>query len=145
MDEKKFWEIVSFAMEKESLSYDFYVKASKAARFRRTKDILKGFAVEEKEQNEVLENLLKERNYPADIISSFDLNLDDYFKDEEFTPGRTFRETRWIAIRIEEYSIKLYRDLMEATGNKDLKNIFLQLLEQETEHKRRIEEETFGK
>ena len=145
MDEKKFWEIVSFAMEKESLSYDFYVKASAAARFRRTKDILKGFAVEEKEQNEVLENLLKERNYPADIISSFDLNLDDYFKDEEFTPGRTFRETRWIAIRIEEYSIKLYRDLMEATGNKDLKNIFLQLLEQETEHKRRIEEETFGK
>ncbi len=145
MDKKRFWEIVRFALEKESMSHDFYVKASKAARFRRTKDMLNGFAAEEKEQKEVLENLLKERNYQADIISSFDLNLDDYFKDEEFKPGMTFGDTRWIAIRIEEYSIKLYYDLIEATGNKDLRNIFSRLLEQETEHKRSIEEETFGK
>jgi len=145
MDEKKFWEIVKFAIEKESLSHDFYVKASEAARFRRTKDILTGFALEEKEQKEILQNIFKERKYPADIISSFDLNLDDYFKDEEFKPGMTLGDTRWIAIRIEEYSIKLYRDLMEATGNKDLKNIFCRLSEKEKEHKRRFEEETFGK
>ena len=145
MDQERFWEIVRFAMEKESLSHDFYVKASTAARFRRTKDFLKGFAEEEEEQKEVLENLLKERKYPADTISSFDLNLDDYFKDEEFAPGKTFSATRWIAIRIEEYSIKLYRDLIETTGNKDLKNIFSRLLEQEQKHKLRIEEETFGK
>ena len=145
MDEKKFWEAVRFAMEKESESHDFYVKASKAARFRRTKDILMGFAVEEEEQKEVLENLLKERGYSVDIISSFDLNLDDYFKDEEFTPGSTFRATRWVAIRIEEHSIRLYSDLIEATGNKDLKNIFSRLLELEQQHKQKIEEETFGK
>ena len=107
--------------------------------------MLDGFAAEEKGQKEVLENLLKERNYPADIISSFDLNLDDYFIDEEFKPGMTFGDTRWIAIRIEEYSIKLYHDLIEATGNKDLRNIFSRLVEQEQEHKRRFEEETFGK
>ena len=61
MDEKKFKEIIQFAIDKEIKAFNFYTSASQVAKYSGAKELFLDLAKEEEGHRKLLENLNMEK------------------------------------------------------------------------------------
>jgi len=139
MDEKKFKEIIKFAIDKEIKSYNFYTKASKVAKHSGAKDLFSDLAKEEVGHRKMLEKFDMKKIAKAKIEKVPDLKISDYMVDAEFKPDMPYASILRMAIKMEERALKLYTHMNKSNKDENLKKLFSLLANEEAKHKLRLE------
>src|SRR3972149_2349448 len=139
MDEKKFEEIIRFAIDKEIKSYNFYTDASKVAKYSGAKDLFSDLAQQEVGHRKMLEKLDMGKIAQAKIEKVPDLKISDYMVDAEFSPNMSYADILRKAMKMEERALKLYNDMKEENKDEDLMKLFTFLANEEAKHKLRLE------
>jgi rubrerythrin len=139
MDEKKFKEILKFAMDKEIKSFNFYTNARKMAKYSGAKDMFSELSKEEVGHRKMLEKLDMKKITQAKIEKVPDLKISDYIVDAEFKPDMPYAEILRMAIKMEERAFKLYNNMNKSNKDENLKKLFSLLANEEAKHKLRLE------
>ena len=139
MDEKKFKEIIQFAIQREIESMDFYNHASKMVKHSGTRDLFLDFMKQEGGHKKKLEDVLAGKIVLGKIEKIPDLKISDYLVEAELKPDISFGDILRIAMKREERSVKLYTGLNEKNQNENLRNLFTFLIQEESKHKYYIE------
>jgi len=139
MDEKKFKEIIKFAIDKEIKAFDFYTNARKVAKFSGIKDLFSDLAKEEVGHRKILEKLDMKKIAQAKIEKVPDLKISDYIVDAEFKPDMPYADILRMAIKMEERALKLYTNMNKSNKDEILNKLFTLLANEEAKHKLRLE------
>jgi rubrerythrin len=139
MDEKKFKEIIKFAIDKEIKSYNFYTNARQMAKYSGAKDMFSELSKEEVGHRKMLEKLDMKKIIQAKIEKVPDLKISNYIVDAEFKPDMPYAEILRMAIKMEERALKLYNNMNKSNKDENLKKLFSLLANEEAKHKLRLE------
>lgn len=139
MDERQFKEVIQFAIEKEIHSFSFYTKASEATKYSGSKQLFLELAREEEGHRKLIENLDLQKMRYAGVEKVLDLRISDTMVEVAFRPEMPYDEILRMAMKMEEYSLKLDHDLKDSTGDEDIKKLFTFLAGEEAKHKLRLE------
>ena len=139
MDEKKFKEIIQFAIDKEIEAFNFYTGASQNAKYSGGKELFLSLAKEEEGHRKLLENLNMEKVSQKRIDKVPDLHISDYMVEVEMKPSLSYADTLRIAMKREEKSLKLYNDMKDSNTDENLKKLFTLLANEEAKHKLKLE------
>lgn len=139
MEEKKFKEVLQFAIDKEVEAFQFYTHASQQARYSGGKELFMSLAKEEEGHRKLLENLNMEKIAQKRIEKVPDLHISDYMVDVAVTPDLSYADILRVAMKREEKSLKLYTDMKESNTDEELKKLFDFLASEEAKHKYKLE------
>ncbi len=139
MDEKKFKEIIKFAINKEIKAFNFYTKASKVAKFSGAKDLFSDLAKEEVGHRKLLEKLDMKKIARVKIEKVPDLKISTYLTDAEFKPDMPYANILRMSIKMEERALKLYTHMNQSNKDEKLNKLFTFLANEEAKHKLRLE------
>ncbi len=139
MDEKRFREIIQFAIQREIESMSYYTRASQMVKPSGTKELFEDFAKQEEKHKEKLEAYREGKIVLAKIQRIPDLKISDYLVDTELTPEIPYADILRVAMKREERSVKLYTDLKEKNEDKGLVDLFTFLVQEEMKHKYYLE------
>ena len=139
MEEKRFKEIIQFAIDKQIEAFNFYTGASQNAKYSGGKELFLSLAKEEEGHRKLLENLNMEKVSQKRIEKVPDLHISDYMVEVEMKPGLSYADTLRIAMKREEKSLKLYNDMKDSNTDEDLKKLFTLLTNEEAKHKLKLE------
>jgi rubrerythrin len=139
MDEKKFQEIIQFAIQREIESVDFYNKASKMVKHSGTRDLFLDFMKQEEGHKKKLEEVRVGKISLEKIEKIPNLKISDYMVEAELKPEISYADILRIAMKREEHSVSLYTDLNKKNQDENLGNLFTFLIQEESKHKYFIE------
>ena len=139
MDEKKFQEVIQFAIQREIESMGFYDKASKIVKHSGTRDLFLDFMKQEEGHKKRLEEVQAGKVGLEKIEKIPNLKISDYMVEAELKSDISYGDILRIAMKREERSVKLYTDLNEKNQNENLRNLFTFLIQEEGKHKYYIE------
>ena len=139
MDEKKFDDMLQFAIDREMESIRFYTEGSQKVKHSGTKELFLDFAGQEKKHKQKLEDARKGKISLIHIHDIPDLKISDYLVESELSPEASYADILRIAMKREERSVKLYTDLKEKNTDKTLVNLFAFLIQEESKHKYALE------
>ena len=136
---KSFQDIIEFAIGKEDEAALFYEDAAAAQTFSGPRDLFLSFAAEERKHAELLRHFETTdlSNYPFAWIP--DLKRSNYLVDISFSGDMSYRDMLHLAIKKEEKSLALYRDLYDRADRENLKTLFKMLRQEEAKHKLALE------
>ena len=139
MNFKTFEEIMEYAINKEKDAEKFYTEASEKETYSGAKELFRGFALEERGHQKMLENFsaenleyFKERKIP-------DLKISDYTVDMEYKPNMPYDDILRLAAKREEKAFKFYTDFAERAEQESHKKLFKILAQEESKHKLKME------
>ncbi len=139
MEEKKFWEIIEFAIEKEIGTHDLYTMCGQIAKYSGAKELFDDLAREEEGHRKLLENLSTGKVVQAKLEPVPDLKISDYLIEVKCTPDGSYADILRLVMKNEEHSFKLYNDLRDSCKDQELKKVFAVLAQEEAKHKLRFE------
>jgi rubrerythrin len=139
MDEKKFQEIIKFAIDKEIHSFNFYTNATHVAKYSGAKELFSELAQQEMGHRKMLEKLDMGKIAQAKIEKVPDLKISDYMVEVDLNPDMSYADILRKAMKMEEHSLKLYNDMKEKNKEEDLIKLFGLLANEEAKHKLRLE------
>lgn len=139
MDEKKFKEIIKFAIDKEIKAFEFYTSAKKAAKLSGAKDLFSDLAKEEVGHRKMLEKINLKRIDQLKIEKVPDLKISTYLTDTSFKPDMPYADILRMAIKMEERALKLYNQMNKSNKDEKLNKLFTFLANEEAKHKLRLE------
>ena len=139
MDQKKFEEIIQFAIQREIESMNFYDRASNLVKHSGTKDLFLDFMKQEEGHKKKLEAVRVGKIELGRIEKIPNLKISDYMVEAELKPDVSYADILRIAMKREERSVKLYTDLNEKNRDETLKSLFTFLIQEESKHKYHIE------
>jgi rubrerythrin len=139
MDEKKFKEIIQFAIGREIDAIDFYSRGSQMVKHSGTQELFLDFAKQEEGHKKKLEGVMAGKVDVPKIEKVPNLKISDYLVDAELRPDIPYADILRIAMKREERSVKLYTDLTEKNVDKNLNNLFTFLIQEESKHKYALE------
>lgn len=129
--------IIEFAIGHEVKAYRLYMDLSKMMIYSEIRELCRELAEEELEHKVKLE---KESAKRCKLLSP--VNLSKYnILNSDVNIFKHHIEIFIFAIQKEETSIQLYKDLAALVTNEDSRQLFLWLVQQESEHKRRVQYE----
>ncbi len=128
--------IIDYAVKREEETHDFYKKWADRLSGG-MKQVLLGFAEEEIKHKE---KLLEIKSGKVDVTKPpkeeiVDLKIADYLADVELRDDITYQEALIVAMKIEKASFRLYKELALRVEDENLKNVFLNLAQEEAKHK----------
>ena len=139
MDEKKFMDMIQFAIQREIESINFYDKASKMVKLSGTKELFSDFMKQEEGHRKKLEGVQAGKIVLGKIEKIPNLKISDYLVETELKPNISYAEILRIAMKREERSVKLYTDLNEKNEDETLRKLFAFLIQEEGKHKYALE------
>ena len=129
--------IIEFAIGREVKAYQLYTDLSKMVIYSEIRELCEKLAKEELEHKVKLE---KESAKRCELVSP--VNLSKYnILDSDVNIFKHRREIFIFAIKKEQASVQLYKNLAAIVKNEDSRQMFLWLVQQESEHKRQFEYE----
>ena len=136
-----FEEIVRFAMDKEKEAVAFYSGLAKNTVFSGARETLEGFAKEEQNHYDMLEDLGKAEKKLADYKFEWipDIKRSNYLVDMDDPKDMDYADLLRLAMKREEKALKLYNELLEKADKEELKNVFKMLCQEEAKHKLALE------
>ena len=115
-------EIIDFAKEKEQEAADFYEEVSKLEVFSGSRELLEGFAKEERKHYDMLDNIGKNKeelsNYTFKWIK--DLKRSNYMVDITYEKGMLYPDLLRLAMKREE---RHYNCIMRWRSKRRMKTI----------------------
>ncbi len=132
-------DILDFAIENEQHAVDFYKGLAKIAHSEDMRQTFIQFAREEIGHKARLTKIKEEGivNLPNESVA--DLKIADYIVINEATNDLTYEQALILAMKREKAAFKLYMSLSEKSQSEDLKQLFLNLAQEESRHKLRFE------
>lgn len=133
-------EILDFAIGREIEAIRLYIDLAGKVNKPEMREVLKGFAREEQEHKIKLEDakavgmVLKDEEVGS-------LDIADDIEGGEFHPDMSYADILVFAMKKENASVQLYTDMAKIAQDEEIKEMFLQLAQEETEHKLRFEME----
>ena len=138
---QSFEEIVRFAIGKEREAVAFYEDASKQETYSGAKKLFEDFANEERRHEALLKGLLagdaKLSEYTFEWIP--DIKRSNYMEEMPYEQGMSYPDILRLAMKREEKSLQLYRDLYEKTDDPQLLETLKILRQEEAKHKLALE------
>ena len=136
---ESFEDIMEYAINKEIEAEKFYEEASEKATFSGAKELFKGFALEERGHQKMLQNFSTENldHYKEKKIP--DLKRSDYVVDLVYTPDMPYEDILRLAAKREEKAFKFYNDFGEMAEEESHKKVFKVLAQEEAKHKLKME------
>ena len=134
-------EILEFAINREKEAVEFYASLSKEAVRPALKEVFEQFSEEEKKHVTLISDIAgnKEKIDSYEFKNITDLKISDYMVETEYEVGMPLPEILKIAMKKEENSVKLYRDLGNQTDKEEAKKLFKLLVQEEQKHKLALE------
>jgi len=134
-------EILSFAINREKEAVDFYSSLAKEATRASLKKTFERFAMEEGKHVLLISDMAgnKEKIDSYEFKKITDLKISDYMVEVDYKEGMPMPEILKIAMKKEENAVKLYSMLADKTDNKDVKKVFMILVQEESKHKFALE------
>ncbi len=135
-------EILDFAIQREQEAVDFYTSLVQVAKNEAMKLAFEQFAKEEAGHKA---KLTKVKEGGRELISGGgsatvpDLKISDYLVDEEPTPDISYQSALILAMKKEKAAFRLYSDLASKAEDEGIKNLLLDLAQEEAKHKLRFE------
>ncbi len=133
-------EILDFAIGREIEAIQLYTDLAGKVNKPEMRKVLKGFAREEQEHKIKLEDA-KAAGMVLKNEEVGSLGIAEYVDGGEARPDMSYVDILILATKKENVSVKLYTDLAKIAQNEEMKVMFLQLAQEETEHKLRFEME----
>lgn len=134
-----FEDIMEYAINKEKEAEKFYNEASEKETYSGAKELFKGFALEERGHQNMLEH------FSAENIEHFrekkipDLKRSDYTVDLEYKPDMPYDDILRLAAKREEKALKFYTDFGDRAELESHKKLFRILAQEESKHKLKLE------
>jgi len=125
MDNTNFEGIIQFAIQREEAACKAYGEMSKAADTPGIKELLLELQSEEKKHKELV----------------IDLKISDFLTEEPTSPDMNFQDLLIFAAKKEQQAVELYSSMKAAVNSDELIKMFDFLVEQEKEHKLKLETE----
>lgn len=139
MNFETFEDIMEYAINKEKEAQKFYNEAAEQESFSGSKELFKGFALEERGHQKMLENFSKENLEYFKEKKIPDLKRSDYTVDMEYKPGMPYDDILRLAAKREEKALKFYTDFGEKAELESHKKLFKILAQEESKHKLKLE------
>ena len=133
-------EILDFAIGRENEAIHLYIDLAGKVNKPEMRKVLKDFAREEQEHKIKLEDakavgiVLKDEEVGS-------LGIAEYVDGGEARPDMSYADILILAMKKENVSVKLYTDLAKIAQDEEMRDMFLQLAQEEAEHKLRFEME----
>ena len=131
--------ILDFAIQNEQLAADFYTRLAGKMNAQNMKDVFLQFAEEEKGHKAKLERVRTGKLLMGAEKKIQDLKIGDNLVEIDLSGDLSYQEALIVAMKAEKAAFKLYTDLAAATDDVGLKQIFLDLAQEEAKHKLRFE------
>ncbi len=138
MDEKRFNEVLRFAIDKEIGTYNLYTMCKQIAKYSGAKELFAELAEEEEKHRKLLEHVSAEKVFREKLDPIPDLRISDYLIEVECRPDSSYADILRLVMKNEEHSVKFYNDLKESCLDEDLKRLFEFLAHEEAKHKLRF-------
>lgn len=141
MRKDKFNEIIDFAIDREKEAVRFYQDLQKKAKFAQQLDMLKDLEQMEKGHIKILDGFRKKgaKKVKPKEKEIQDLQISDYLVEKEPTEDMDYQDILIIAMKREEASTKLYKDLAQKVGDEESQKLFERLSQEEAGHKLKFE------
>jgi rubrerythrin len=131
-------EILDFAIKREMEAIQLYSDLARKVQKPELRSALEGFIREELEHKEKLETEKAEGIVLKDEEVG-NLGIAEYVEGGEVRPDMSYKDLLILAMKKEAASVKLYTNLAKMAEDEKLKDTFLLLAQEETEHKLRFE------
>jgi len=131
-------QVLDFAIAREVEAYELYSQLANKIEKPRIHKILEDLALEELEHKAKLETV-RAGEVKLEMEEVGNLGIADKVEAVAFRPGMAHAELLVAAMKKEEKSVKLYTRLAAACSQLEIKEIFLKLAQEETQHKLRFE------
>ncbi len=131
-------EVLDFAIKREIEAQKFYLELADFVEKPEMAKVLSVLASEEREHKEKLE-AVKAGEIGIDEEEVGKLDIAEYVQDVEQHPKMSYVDLLVVGMKKEEISRKLYTDLATIAQTHELKDIFLNLAQEEAKHKLRFE------
>ena len=135
-----FEEIINFAMDREREAVEFYKDLQTKVKFKTQKDMLLELQHMEEGHITVLKNLLNKEYETIQLKDEIqDLKISDCLVEKEPSNNMDYQDILIVAMKREEKSTKLYKDLAGQVDDEQTKKILLRLSQEEAGHKLKFE------
>ncbi len=141
MDNSNFEDIIQFAIQREEDACRAYGEMSEIAETPGLKELLLELQAEEKKHKELLQGITSEDIGNLETHNVVDLKISDFLTEEPPTPDMSFQDLLIFAAKKEQQAVELYSSMKAAVNSDELKKMFDFFLEQEKEHKLKLEME----
>jgi rubrerythrin len=138
MYKTNFEEIINFAIEREKETVEFYQNLQTKVRFKNQKNMLKDLEKMEEGHIKILKNLRQKKLKDLKLKEVLDLKISNYLVEKEPTEDMDFQDILIVAMKREEASTNLYKDLSTKV-DAETKKLFLKLAQEEAGHKLQFE------
>ena len=142
MDEQKFKQIISFAIQREAEAVEMYSKMATEAQQPGAAVFLGEMADEEKEHERLLTEFIDTRDTSQlkfQVVP--DLKIAEYLKDVEPADDLSYQDTLVMAMKKEEGARDMYAMLADTNLDPEVQKLFTFLSQQEAKHKLKLEKE----
>ncbi len=141
MDNSNFEDIIKFAIQREEDAFRAYGEMSKVSETPGLKELLLELQAEEKKHKELLQGITSEDIGHLETNKVIDLKISDFLTEEPTTPDMSFQDLLIFAAKKEQQAVELYTGMKAAVNSAELKKMFDFFVEQEKEHKLKLETE----
>jgi rubrerythrin len=141
MDSSNFEDIIQFAIQREEDACRAYGEMSEIAETPGIKELLLELQAEEKKHKELLQGITSKDIGNLETHNVVDLKISDFLTEEPPTPDMNFQDLLIFAAKKEQQAVELYMGMKAAVNSDELKKMFDFFIEQEKEHKLKLESE----
>lgn len=134
-------DILQFAIDREIDAQNFYNEWSEKVKNPAIGEMLKGLALQEKGHEEHLKRVKKSGELKPSEKHIVDLKIADYLVEVKPSEDMDYQQALTVAMEREQSSVNLYKTLAKLAPNEEIQNLFLNLVEEEVQHKARLEDE----
>jgi rubrerythrin len=132
---------LDFAINNEQAASEFYTQLASKMEKPHMQKVFEGFAAEERGHKAKLESVKKGKKERLSKAKVADLKIGDYLVEEKPSADMDYQSALILAMKKEKAAFRLYQDLAESTGDREMRELFLGLAQEEAKHKLRFEVE----
>ena len=132
-------DILDFAIENEQNAVDFYNRLAKVAQTEDMRNTFEQFAREEIGHKKRLMDIKESGIFTLSGEKVADLKIADYVVQSQQGTDMSYEQALVLAMKREKAAFKLYMKLSESAPNQSLRELFLNLAQEESRHKLRFE------
>jgi rubrerythrin len=142
MDEHKFKQIISFAIQREGEAVEMYSKMASDAHQPGVAVFLTEMADEEREHERLLKEFIETRDTAQlkfQVVP--DLKISEYLKEVECSNDMSYQDILVMSMKKEEAARDMYAMLADTNLDPEVQKLFTFLSQQEAKHKLKLEKE----
>ena len=133
--------VLDFAIQNEQDASDFYTELAAKMEKPYMKQAFEGFAAEERGHKAKLEAVKKGQISKLTKAKVLDLKIGDYLVEQKPSASMDYQSALILAMKQEKAAFRLYTDLAASTEDAKIRDLFLELAQEEAKHKLRFEVE----